>query len=196
MRPGRRRETQPGAGRNDEAIAEAKRAVQLDPVSAETNFTLGSVLFFCRQYDKAIEQLRNTVELDPTYWVAHDYLGRAYEADGKLPEAIGEFQRALQLEKEAAENWSNLGHAYALSGKKEAALKVISNLQRFSYVRPYSIAAIYAALGDNDEAFVWLDHAYIQRSFYMTWLRVDPQLNNLRSDARFAELLKRMNLAS
>src|SRR5436309_2461274 len=105
-------------GRADQALAEAKRGQQLDPVSLEANLFVGSILVFSRQYDQAIEQLRSGIELDPTYWYADDFLGRAYEQKGRLPEAIAEFQRALELDKDNAENWSNLGHAYAMSGKR------------------------------------------------------------------------------
>ena len=155
-------------GRNDEAIAEAKRAQQADPLSLLANFIVGSVLVFTRQWDPAIEQLRSAIELDPNYWFDHCFLGRAYEQKGKLPEAIAEFQRALELEKDNTEIWSGLGHAYALSGKKAEAQKVLDHLKEVSahsYVAPYNVAVIYAGMGEKDQAFAWLDQAYKDRSY-------------------------------
>ena len=185
-------------GRTEQALAEAKRGQQLDPVSLEASLFLGSILVFSRQYDQAIEQLRSGIELDPTYWYAHDFLGRAYEQKGRLPEAIAEFQRALELEKDNAENWSNLGHAYALSGNRAEAQKIIEHLKELSlhtYVAPYNLAAIYTGLGDRDQAFAWLDRAYADRSGFLAfYFKTDAHMDSLRSDPRFAELIHRVGL--
>jgi serine/threonine protein kinase/tetratricopeptide (TPR) repeat protein len=185
-------------GQPDQALAEAKRGQQLDPVSLEANLFLGSILVFSHQFDQAIEQLRSGIELDPTYWYAHDFLGRAYEQKGRMPEAIAEFQRALELEKDNAENWSNLGHAYALSGNKAEAQKIIDHLNELSgrtYVAPYNFAAIYAGLGDKDQAFAWLDRAYADRSGFLAfYLKSDAHMDSLHSDPRFAELMRRVGL--
>ena len=185
-------------GRTDQALAEAKRGQQLDPVSLEANLFVGSILVFSRQSDRAIEQLRSGIELDPTYWYAHDFLGRAFEQKGSLPEAIAEFQRALELEKDNAENWSNLGHAYAVSGKRAEAQKIIDQLKELSahsYVAPYNLAAIYAGLGDKDQAFAWLDRAYADRSGFLAfYFNTDAHMDSLRSDPRFNELVRRVGL--
>jgi len=114
-----------------------------------------------------------------------------------LPEAIAEFQRAIQLEPAAAENRSMLGHAYAVSGNKVQTLKVVYDLKELSktsYVPPYNIAIVYAGLGEKDQAFAWLDRAFSERSGYLTWLTTDPQLDVLRSDPRFADLVRRVGL--
>ena len=184
-------------GRVEEAIAEAKRAQQLDPISPEQGIYLGQVLLFLRHYDEAIEALRKTAELDQTFWLSHNFLGRAYEQKGRLPEAIAEFQRAIQLEPAAAENRSMLGHAHAVSGNKVQALKMVDDLKELSktsYVPPYNIAIVYAGLGEKDQAFAWLDRAFSERSGYLTWLTTDPQLDVLRSDPRFADLVRRVGL--
>ena len=183
--------------RADEAIAEAKKGQQLDPVSAETNQFLGGAYFFARRYDEAIEQLRKAAEFDPDYWLAHEFLGQAYEQKGKLPEAIAEFQRAHQLEGTFAEPTAMLGHAYALSGKRVEALKIIDQLKELSshsYVPPYNIAAVYAGLGDNDRTMEWLNRAYAERSFYLPFIKADPHMDALHSDPRFAEFVKRVGL--
>jgi len=185
-------------GRKDEAVAEAKRSQQLDPFSSLANFIVGSALVFTRQWDPAIEQLRSAKELDPTFWFAPCFLGRAYEHKGRLPESIAEFQLALELEKDNPEIWSGLGHAYALSRKKAEAQKVLAHLKGLSahnYVAPFDFAVIYAGLGEEDQAIAWLNRAYTDRSYYMAvYLTTDARLDSLRSDPRFADLLRRVGL--
>ncbi|MGH9872471.1 MAG: protein kinase domain-containing protein [Pyrinomonadaceae bacterium] len=185
-------------GRHDEALAEAKRAQQLDPVSAEANIFLGSVLVFARQYDQAIPQLKSGIDLDKSYWFGYYFLGRAYEQKGRIPEAIEVFQHAVDLEKDQAENWANLGHAYALSGKRAEALKIIDHLNALSatsYIAPYNLAAIHAGLGNKDEAFAALDRAYNERSALLAlYLTNDPRMDSLRSDPRFQQLVKKVGL--
>jgi Tfp pilus assembly protein PilF len=92
-------------GRNDQAVVEANRAQQADPLSVFATFSVGAAFVFTRQWDPAIEQLHRAIEVDPTFWFSHCFLGRAYEQKGKLPEAIAEFHRALELEKDNAEIW-------------------------------------------------------------------------------------------
>jgi tetratricopeptide (TPR) repeat protein len=113
--------------RGDEAVAEAKRGLQTDPLSTGLNGNLGFVFVFTHQWDKAIEQLRTSIDLDPNYWFDHYFLGRAYEQKARLPEAIASFKRGISLEG-TTEVWSSLGHVYAVSGKREEAQKVIDHL--------------------------------------------------------------------
>ena len=185
-------------GQTDQALAEARRGQQLDPVSIEANLFVGSILVFSRQSDQAIAQLSNALELDPNYWFAYNFLGRAYEQKGELSEAIAAFKRALELEKDNAENWAGLGYAHALSGDKVEAQSVINHLKAVSahsYVAPYNIAVIYAGLGDKDQAFAWLDRAYADRSsFLVIHLKTDSHLDSLRSDPRFSDLVRRIGL--
>ncbi len=157
-------------GRKDEALAQAKRSQQADPLSTMANLFVGSVLVFNRQWDPAIGQLRSAIELDPTFWFDHCFLGRAYEPKGRLPEAIAEFQRALELEKDNAETWSSLGHAYALSGNRAKAQKMLDHLKELSahtWVAPYNVAVIYAGLGEKDQAFR-LARSGLQRSVLLS----------------------------
>ncbi len=185
-------------GRKDEALAEAKRSQQADPLSSIANLFVGSVLVFTRQWDSAIEQLRSAKELDATFWFDPCFLGRAYEQKERLPEAIAEFQRAVELEKDNGETWSGLGHAYALSGNRIEAQKVLDQLKELSahsYVAPYNFAVIYAGLGEKDRAFALLDRAYAERSYYLAvYLTTDARLDTLRADPRFAELRRRIGL--
>ncbi len=187
----------PPMGRNDEAVAEAERALRIDPISTGLNGNLGSVFVFTHQWDKAIEQLRSAIDLDPGYWFDYCFLGRAYEQRGRLPEAIATFQRGLALEGNT-ELWSGLGHAYAASGNKAEAQKVLDHLKELSshsYVAPYNVAVIYVGLGEKDEAFAWLNRAYEERSYTLAeYLTTDARLDTLHSDPRFAELVRRIGL--
>jgi TolB-like protein/Flp pilus assembly protein TadD/predicted Ser/Thr protein kinase len=183
--------------RFDESIAEHERACTLDPLSGEANFLWGQSLYYAHRYDQAIEQLRNTIDLAPDLWPTHDLLGWVYEVKGQLPEAIGEFQKARQIAGTIAEPLSSLGRAYALEGKVAEARKVLvelNDLSKDNWVPPYNFAVIYSALGDKDQAMASLEKAFEERSWYVTNLAVDPKVDNLRSDPRFQDLLRRMNL--
>ena len=184
--------------RYDQAIAESKLAQRADPQSGFAAFSVGAAFVFARQWDPAIEQLHRAIEIDPNFWFSHCFLGRAYEQKGKLPEAVVEFQRAVELEKDNAETWSGLGHAYALSGNRAEAQKILNHLKEVSahsWVAPYNSAVIYAGLGDKDQAFVLLDQAYKDRSYYLaTYLATDARMDSLRSDPRFGELHRRVGL--
>ena len=183
--------------RFDESIAEHERARSLDPFSGEANFLSGQSLYFARRYDQAIEQLRNTIDLAPDLWPTYDVLGWAYEVKGQLPEPIVEFQKARRIAGTIAEPLSSLGRAYALEGKVAEARKVLVELRELSkdnWVTPYNFAVIYSALGDKDQAMASLEKAFEERSWYVTDLAVDPKVDSLRSDPRFQDLLRRMNL--
>ena len=189
--------------RFDEGIAENERAQSLDPLSAETNIVLGMNLYWARRYDQAIEELRNTLDLAPDMSQAHEYLGLSYAGEGRLPEAITEFQKDLQIAKapqsagNVAEPLGSLGRAYALQGRVADARKVLGELvgrSKGTHVPSYYFAAVYAGLGDKDQAIASLEKAYEERSWYLVELAVDPQFDNLRSDPRYAELVRKIGL--
>jgi eukaryotic-like serine/threonine-protein kinase len=130
-------------GRKEEALAEAKRSVQVDPFGSLSDFSPGAILVFAHQWEAAIHELHIAKEQAPTYWFISCFLGRAYEQVGKMPEAIAEFKRALELDNDNTETWSGLGHAYAAAGNKAEAQKVLDHLNELSahsYVSPYSFA--------------------------------------------------------
>ncbi len=184
-------------GKYDEGVAESKRAVELDPLSPEINVLLGWDLYLLRRYDQASEQFRKTIDLDPNYWMPHLFLGCAYEQKGQLAESLTEFRKARLLEGHIPWTLSELGRAYALSGQKGEARKALDQLEeqwKRDHVGAYNIATIYAALGENGQAFAWLDKAYADRSFLFTFLKVDPELDSLRSDPRFQDLVRRVGL--
>jgi len=185
-------------GREEQALAEAKRSVQVDPFGSLSDFSPGAILVFARQWEAAIHELRIAKEQAPTYWFISCFLGRAYEQVGKKPEAIAEFKRALELDNDNTEIWSGLGHAYAVAGNKAETQKVLDHLNELSahsYVSSYSFAVIYAGLGEKEQAFAWLERAFNERSYFMAvYLPTDARLDYLRSDARFSALLRRVGL--
>jgi tetratricopeptide (TPR) repeat protein len=184
-------------GRFDEALAEMKRAQELDPVSLEKLAGIGEVLYFQRQYDKAIEQYQMTLEMDPNSGFAHWAIGNAYVHKGMFDEAITEYQKAIPLSGDSPDEPAMLGFAYALSGKRQEAQQVIEELKersKRSYISPTTIAVIYGGLGDKDQAFEWLDKAYEAQDSLLILLNVEPMFDSLRPDPRFIELRRRVNL--
>ncbi len=183
-------------GRFDEAISEGRRAQELDPLSLIINADLGADYFYARQYDNAIEQLRKTVDMDQNFYTAHYFLGMAYAMNGELSEAKAAYKRAQQLSDDPFV-MAYMGHALAASGKRAEALKTLSELKaiaRTRYVPAYSFAILYAAIGDKDEAFRWLEKLYEDRAFDIAYLKVDPFFDKLRADPRFADLVRRVGL--
>jgi TolB-like protein/cytochrome c-type biogenesis protein CcmH/NrfG len=187
-----------GTGHIDEGLAESRRAVELDPLSTETNALLGMNLYLARRYDEAIKQLRTTISTDPDYWYAHLWLGRAYARTGRFSEAIAVLRTAQQLEGSGdTEIESALGRAYADEGNLAEATKVLEHLrQRMhdEFISAASLANLRIGLGQVDEAFASLAQAETEHSYYVGFWKVDPDLDPLRADPRFTELLKKVEL--
>ncbi|MCM3905603.1 MAG: protein kinase [Pyrinomonadaceae bacterium] len=186
-------------GRQREALSEIRRAQELDPLSLSINTWLGRILAFSGQSDQAVEQMRKTLEMDPNFILAHFRLGSLYEEKGMYDEAISEFREVLRLTGGKQLGVSALGHAYAVAGKREEAQKNLDELLKLSkqrYVSPASIALIYIALGDKDRAFTWLEKSNELRELNILRLNVDPRFEPLRSDPRFADLVRRIGIPS
>jgi tetratricopeptide (TPR) repeat protein len=173
-----------------------KRARDLDPLSLDINAQLGVVYRDGRYYDAAIEQCHQALELDPAFEIAHWCLGMAYESKGMYEKAIAELKTAVATGgcpcKAAA-----LAHAYAVTGQRARALDILKELKIKAdqgYQLSYLIAGVYAGLRDHEDAFEWLNKAYNQRDDQLTWLKLDPFIDELRSDPRLAELMHRMGL--
>lgn len=182
-------------GRFDQAMTEMKRAQELDPLSLIINTNMGWVFYFQRQYDQAIEHYRRALDMDPNFASARVKLGWAYEQRRMYKDAITQLRTALTLAGDGV--LTELGHAYAVSGQRDEAAKIIAELRERSkqeYVSPYLIATIYAGLGETDPAFAWLEKSYDGRCGWLAWLGVDPKLDGLRADLRFASLLRRLRL--
>src|SRR2546425_1581696 len=182
-------------GRFDDAIAEGKRAVELDPLSLVINTDLGSNYCYARRYDEAIAQLRKTLEMDPGFYIAHVVLAQALDAKGARDAAIVEWQKARALNDDPAV-LGLLGRAYGLSGNKREAEKILDQLKELSkerYVAAYSFALVYLGLGDKEEALRWLEQSYQDRAGSdIGYIRVDPLLDPLRVDPRFEALAEKI----
>lgn len=185
-------------GRRGEALAEAKKGQELDPVSQTTNAIMGRIFYYAGQHQEAIDRLRRAVELNPDSVAAHVLLGLAHERNSNFEDAIAAFQTAAALSKRTHSlTLGLLGQAYATMGDTRLAIRMLEEvdaLSKHAYVSPITIALIHAGLRNNDEAFRWLDRAYEERSVWLVHLRDEPVFDMLRSDPRFADLVRRVGL--
>jgi TolB-like protein/DNA-binding winged helix-turn-helix (wHTH) protein/Flp pilus assembly protein TadD len=184
-------------GRHEESLRAIHKAQALDPVSPSINGGLGARLLYARRYDEAIEQLRRALEMDPNLGLTYRYLGWAYEAKGDREKAIDELRKASLLDARS-ELLASLAHGYALVGHARKAASILKDLEersRRAYVPPYQFAVVYAGLGRKDRAFEWLAKSCHDRDVHFVFFTVDPDLDNLRSDPRFQDLLRCAGLA-
>lgn len=184
-------------GRNEEGIAELKRAESLDPLSLIISADLADALSIAHRYDESVQQSQKTIEMDPHFAVAHYQLGQALEQQHRHDEAIAEFRRAIELSGGNTTFESNLANAYAVSGRKEEAMKIVKDLesrQSQNSSTNASIALIYVGLGDNDRAMIWLNRAYQAR--FNPSILMRPVFDPLRTDPRFQDLVHRIGLSS
>jgi TolB-like protein/Tfp pilus assembly protein PilF len=187
-------------GRHEEAIAEARRAQDLDPLEPFVNLGLGAAFRFASRYDEAIEQLQDAIEMYPTHGFTYTHLGWAYGRGGRYREALAAFQEANTLLGEGdLRNRAMFAHTCALSGRRDQAQKILDELQELEkrrYVPPMYIAMIYISLGKKEKAIQWLEKAYEVRDgdmFLLKFTPLEPLNDDLRGDPRFQDLLRRMN---
>jgi DNA-binding winged helix-turn-helix (wHTH) protein/TolB-like protein/Tfp pilus assembly protein PilF len=184
-------------GRFDEARPYMSRAADLDPLSIIKIVSVGNVSYFERDFPKALDIYRRALEMDSNSGLAHWSLGNTLMALHRNDEAIAEFQKAIALSGDSPDEPTSLALAFAAIGSQDGARKIIDELSARSsqaYVPPSLIASIYGALGENDKAFGLLDRAFRERDSLLVYLKVDPMLDPLRKDARYAELLRRLEL--
>jgi DNA-binding winged helix-turn-helix (wHTH) protein/tetratricopeptide (TPR) repeat protein/TolB-like protein len=185
-------------GRHEEAIAEAQRAQELDPLSLNATQNLGHIFLNARQYDRAIEQLQTVLDLDPDHGLSHFLLGMVYMHTGKYEEASAEFQQVKRLSDTVGPGAvALLGYTYAIAGQRNKAKASLGELEELAtrrYVAAFPRAVIYTGMGEKERAFEWLERAYAGRNWQLRFLKVSPLFDPLRSDPRFTDLLKRMGL--
>jgi tetratricopeptide (TPR) repeat protein len=183
-------------GRWDESLASVNKAAQLDPFLPQLASFRGAIFHNRRHYDLALEEERKALALDPGHFIIHFDLGRGYEQLGNYKQAVNQFQKALELSGGDFTAKASLAHVYAVSGDKTEAEKILNELKQklTSNNLSYQIAEIYIGLGHKDQAFQWLEKAYEDRSEWLAWIAIEPKLDPIRGDPRFAELLRRMNL--
>ncbi|MGE5688759.1 MAG: protein kinase domain-containing protein [Gemmatimonadota bacterium] len=186
-----------GRGRLAESMAEMSRAHQLDPLAQQIGIEWGWVSYLMHRNDEAEARIRQVLELNPNYAQAHWRLGVVQIQQRRYPEAIASIRRAIDLGVFQPYAAAGLGYAYAASGDRDAALKVVDDLKRRSdreLIPPFSIAAVYAGLGDLTQGIEWLNRGIDRKDIYIPENFFEPLLDPLRSDPRFAQVLTRMGL--
>jgi len=181
--------------RFDRAIAEGRRAVELDPLSLVNNLDLGWVYFAARRYDEAIAQLRKTIEIDSRSYLAHYNLGEAFQLKGQLADAIAEYRKAVELDDDPVV-LALLGQAYARAGQRDEAQKILGRLTeeaKSRYVSAYSFALMFIGLGDKEQAMDALERAFREGAGNdIMSLKVDPMVDDLRGQPRFEALAQKI----
>jgi TolB-like protein/class 3 adenylate cyclase/lipopolysaccharide biosynthesis regulator YciM len=179
-------------GRFDEGIAQIKRAIELDPLSAVCSANLAESYRMARRYPEAIAQARKTIELEQGFSYGHGVLGSAFDVSGQFDQAISEYEMAYELSHDF-HILGVLGHAYGLKGDRAKALQSLEQLQDFerqNSVWNYSVALVYLALGDKNEALNRLEQSYrAGETGSISYIKVDPMLDPLRGDPRFEKLV-------
>jgi TolB-like protein len=182
-------------GRFDESIVEAKRSIELDPLSMINNADFGNDYYYARRYAEAIAQLRKTIEIEPRFYLAHYYLAQALQMKGQLPEAIAEYRKAAELDDDPFA-LALLGQAYARAGQIDDAKKILARLNeeaKSRYVAAYGVGVVFLGMGDKNHAMDELERAYHENDGNDIYnIRVDPLLDDLRGDPRFEALAEKI----
>jgi tetratricopeptide (TPR) repeat protein len=183
-------------GRHEEAIAEAERADTLDPLSPAISVTVGMFLAYAHRYDEAIERYRRSLEIHADHPVVYRWLSYAYVQKGIYEEAIATSENAVSLSGGNHLYLAPHGYVTAAAGEREQALRIIETLKELAKSLPisqYQMALTYAELGESEEAFEWLEKAWLEHDFWLPFLRYEPTFDPLRDDPRFQDLVRRLN---
>lgn len=182
----------------DDAMRDVKRAQELDPLSPIISVNVAIAYLLKNDPSSAIEQCQKIIELDPNFPVTHQVLGNAYIKQRRYEEATAELQKAVELSGRASIYLSSLGYCYAVTGRRSEALRILKELEE-RYAKRESIgqalAGVYAGLGEKDQAFAWLERDFQQRSGQLPRITWGFSYESLRSDPRYADLVRRMGLA-
>jgi TolB-like protein/Tfp pilus assembly protein PilF len=184
-------------GRPDEALSQSRRAQQLDPLSAIGSVQVCNLQMLKGDLGPAIAECRKVLDLDEKFPRAHDLLGWAYLKQGRGREALAELKKAVELSGRASQELGYLGYGYGALHQRAEAAAVLKELER-RYAKRQSpamfLAAVYAGLGDKDPAFAWLEKDFRERSGTLVYITYFPVYDTLRSDPRYADLLRRMGI--
>jgi TolB-like protein len=185
-------------GRHDEAVVQARRASELDPLNPFYAMLLASRLYYARRFPEALAQTDELRDIQPEYWLRHWIRGLTLQAMGKQPEAIKELRRAVELSEGSLECVPDLAAAEARAGNPAAARAVLTRLRgeaKRRFVPPYFFALVHTGLGEKPEALHWLEQAHAQRDWRVAWVGPEPTLDSLRGEPRFSALVVRLGLA-
>jgi len=183
-------------GKDDEAIATARRAEQLDPLSAIISADTAFDFFLLHRFDEAIAQAQHTLQIDPNFYYAHYLMGKAYNQKRMYKEALAELRKAVELSPDPIVR-ATLAQSLVLSGQRAEATKLIDELKSEStrrYIPNYFLATTYLALGDRDTALTMLEKDLDEHCIYLQWIALDPELDGLRNDPRFAALVQKVGV--
>ncbi len=187
-------------GKFEEAIAEINRARELDPLSLIINTTVGLVYYYARDYDRAVEAYQKTLEIDPEFEKVYFFMGWALEQQKSTDKSIDALKKAVSLSGNSTAMLSELASTYATLGKEDSAKKILNEIgsefdnKDLPPYSMYSIAACYAAFGNQQEAIDWLNKAFENRLYRLIYLKVDPKFDSLRSNPEFKALLVKVGL--
>jgi tetratricopeptide (TPR) repeat protein len=186
-------------GRHQEAIPEYERAIELDPLFLLYRVSSANTYKLARRYDEAIQRLQETVSLEPSFVEGHAWLSEAYARKGRYEEAIAELerQRALRNPPSEAVYLANLAFVDAVTGRRNEALKIVQENRALLFAnvkQPTAVAGLYCTIGDKNEAFRWLEIAFRERDPKLPVYRWSSDFDSIRSDPRFQDLVRRMNL--
>ncbi len=187
-----------GLGRSDEAIREIRQAEANDPLNVAFKSAVGNIYFNARQYDRAMEQFKTVIESHPDFSPARLGLARVYAFKGRHEEAIAETQKFVALSKGDPASDLDLAWAYAMARRRSEATKILNAFKKLptsgSARRMVKVATVYAALGDKEQAFVWLEKAFALHAGGLQYLKTDPFWDDMRPDPRFQDLMRRVGL--
>jgi tetratricopeptide (TPR) repeat protein len=189
-------------GRNDEALAEIERTMSIvqetDPHRlVAVHATRAQAYYFSRQFQRAVDECEKALELDSSHFMLHYILGRAYRRLGESAKAIAQLKTATKSSGELPLVDAVLGLAYAVSGRQEQAQKIVETFTtaaRKRYIPPTYFAIVFAGLGQKEKALEWLEKAYQDRADLLTWVNVEPMMDDVRSDPRFQDLIRKIGL--
>ena len=184
-------------GRHAEALTRMKKSLELDPLSLIINVAIGWTHYHARQYDQALGQLMRTVELDPNYPMTHWILGLVHRITGRYDLAISAGEKGVNLSGGSPLMRASLAHTYGKAGRATDARRLLDELTELAqhkYVVPQFFAGIHLGLGEHDRAMQYLEKSCKEHSHWLIYLHLDPSTDELRSDPRFADLLKRVGL--
>jgi len=184
-------------GRHEEAIEEVKRARDLDPLAPRIRANVGYLLYFARRYKEALEELKKALDFDPGHAATYEYIGDVYRETGHYKEAIWHFRKGSELVPYSCYFLQALAITYARAGNIKESRRILKEIEERSkkeYASPAVTAAVYGALGEKDTAFDFLNKAHAERDSGISFLKVEPIFDPLRSDPRFTSLLKKVGL--
>ena len=184
-------------GRSEEALEVAKGALDLDPASPAVSHSLAVQLYLARKFDRAIEQAHDTLEMDANFAISYAVLGEVYLSKGMYREGLSALEKYSALSRSGATSLALLGYSHARLGERKESLQMIEALKaasKQSFVPALFVALVYAGLEDKDQAFTWLEKAYEERFNRLAYLKVEALWDPLRSDPRFADLLRRVGI--